>query len=55
MSVEPHVVQHGGDADARAEMLGVGGDGDQGLGGGPEQEVVDGFISCSLRILHNVP
>ena len=26
-------VEHGGEADARAEMLGVGGDGDQGLGG----------------------
>src|SRR5271165_2850207 len=34
-------VQHGGEADARAQMLGVGGDGDERLGGGPEQEVVD--------------
>ena len=34
-------VQHGGEADARAEMLRVGGDGGQRLGGGPEQEVVD--------------
>ena len=37
-------VQHGGEADARAEMLGVGGDGDEGVGGGPEQEVVDGGL-----------
>ena len=34
-------VQHGGEADAGSEMLGVGGDGGQRLGGGPEQEVVD--------------
>src|SRR5271166_401889 len=34
-------VQHGGEADAGAEMLRVGGDGGQRLGGGPEQEVVD--------------
>ena len=37
-------VQHGGQADARAQMLGIGGDGDEGLGGGPEQEVVDGGL-----------
>ena len=35
-------VQHGGEADARAQMLRVGGEGGQRLGGGPEQEVVDG-------------
>jgi len=34
-------VEDGGEADARAQMLGVSGDGDQRLGGGPEQEVVD--------------
>ena len=34
-------MQHGGDADAGAEMLGVGGDGDQGLGGGLQQNIVD--------------
>jgi hypothetical protein len=34
-------VQHGGEADAGSEMLGVGGDGGQRLGGGPEQEIVD--------------
>ena len=37
-------VQHGGEADARAEMFRVGGDRDQRLGGGPEQEVVDGGL-----------
>src|SRR5208283_1337197 len=37
-------VQHGGEADARAEMLRVGGDRGQRLGGGPEQEVVDGGL-----------
>ena len=37
-------VQNGGEADARAEMLRVGGDGGQRLGGGPEQEVVDGGL-----------
>jgi len=37
-------VQHGGEADARAQMFGIGGDGDEGLGGGPEQEVVDGGL-----------
>ncbi len=37
-------VQHGGEADARAQMLGVGDDGDQRVGDGPEQEVVDGRL-----------
>ena len=37
-------VQHGGEADARTEMLRVGGDGGERLGGGPEQEVVDGGL-----------
>jgi hypothetical protein len=37
-------VKHGGEADARAEMLRVGGDRGQRLGGGPEQEVVDGCL-----------
>ena len=34
-------VQHGSEPDAGAEVLGVGGDGDQGLGGGFEQQVID--------------
>ena len=34
-------VQHGGEPDARAEMLGVGCDGDQGLGRDFEQQVID--------------
>ena len=34
-------MQHGSEADAGAEVLGVGGDGDQGLGGGFEQQVID--------------
>ena len=34
-------VEHGGGADARTEVLGVGRDGDQGLGGGFEQQVID--------------
>ncbi len=34
-------VEHRGEADAGAEAFGVGGDGDQGLGGRPEQDVVD--------------
>ena len=37
-------VQHGGEADARAQMLRIGGDGGQRLGGGPEQQVVDGCL-----------
>ena len=37
-------VEDGGEADAGAEMLRVGGDGGQRLGGGPEQEVVDGGL-----------
>jgi len=37
-------VQHGGEADARAQMLGIGGDGHQRLGGGPEHQVVDGGL-----------
>ncbi len=34
-------VKHGGQADAGAEMLRIGGDGDQGLGGGLEQDAID--------------
>ena len=34
-------VQHGGNADLRAQMLRVGGDCRQRLGGGLEQEAVD--------------
>jgi hypothetical protein len=34
-------VEHGGEPDAGAEVLGVGRDGDQGLGGGFEQQVID--------------
>jgi len=37
-------VQDGGEADARAQMLRVGGDRGQRLGGGPEQQVVDGRL-----------
>ncbi len=37
-------VQDGGEADVGAQMLGVGGDGGQRLGGGPEQQVVDGGL-----------
>ncbi len=35
-------VEDGGEADARAQMLRVGGDRSQRLGGNPEQQVVDG-------------
>src|SRR5215207_4850867 len=34
-------VEHGGGADAGAEVLGIGGDGEQRLGCGAEQQVVD--------------
>src|ERR1700739_3683552 len=34
-------VQYGGEPDAGTEMLGVGRDGNQGLGGGFEQQVID--------------
>jgi hypothetical protein len=34
-------VEHGGEADARAQMLRVGGDGGQRLGCGLEQQIVD--------------
>jgi hypothetical protein len=34
-------MQHGGEADAGAEVLGIGGDGQQGLGGRLEQDGVD--------------
>jgi hypothetical protein len=34
-------VQHGGEPDAGAEVLGVGRDGNQGLGGDFEQQVID--------------
>jgi hypothetical protein len=34
-------MQHGGEPDLRAEVLGVGRDGDQGFGGDFEQQVID--------------
>src|SRR4029077_21200498 len=34
-------VEYGGEPDAGTEMLGVGRNGDQGLGGGLEQQVID--------------
>ena len=34
-------MQHGGEADAGAEVLGIGGDGDERLGRRLEQQVVD--------------
>ena len=34
-------MEHGGEADPGAEMLRVGGDGEERLGGGAEQQVVD--------------
>ena len=34
-------MQHSSEADLRAEVLGVGRDGDQGFGGGFEQQVID--------------
>ncbi len=34
-------VEHGGEADAGAQVLGIGGDGDQGPGGGLEEEAID--------------
>jgi hypothetical protein len=37
-------VEHGGEADPDAEMLGVGGDGGERLRGGLEQKVVDGGL-----------
>ena len=37
-------MEDGGEADAGAQMLRVGGDRGQRLGGGPEQEVVDGGL-----------
>src|SRR5580700_7736863 len=37
-------VEDGGEADARAEMLRVGGDDDQRLGGRSEQQVVEGGL-----------
>ena len=34
-------MEHGGDADPGAQMLGIGGDGERGLGRGPEQQIID--------------
>jgi hypothetical protein len=34
-------VQHGGDADPRAEVLGIGGDGQHRVRSGAEQQVID--------------
>ena len=38
---EPQGMEHGGDADPGAQMLGIGGDGERGLGRGPEQQIID--------------
>ena len=46
-------MQHGGDADAGAEMLGIGGDRGQGLGGGLEQEIVDDRLTrADMLVIH---
>ena len=37
-------VQHGGEPNARAEVLGVGRDGDQGPGGHFKQQVIDDHL-----------
>ena len=34
-------MEHGGDADASAEVLGIGSDGEHGLGGRLEQQIID--------------
>jgi hypothetical protein len=34
-------VEHGGDADPGAQVLGIGGDGEHGVGRGLEQQIVD--------------
>ena len=44
-------MQHGGDADARAETLGIGGDGERGLGCRLHQQVVD----CALVLVGDIP
>ena len=45
MRMEGHcrspAMENGGDTDPCAEMFGIGGDGDGGLGGGLEQEIID--------------
>ena len=41
-------VEHGGGADARSEVLGIGGDREQRLGGDPEQQVVGVRSSAHL-------
>jgi hypothetical protein len=40
-SPESAPMEHGGDTDPGAEVLGIGGDGERGLGSGLEQDVVD--------------
>jgi hypothetical protein len=37
-------MEHGGEADAGAEMLRIRGDADQRLGGGLEQDAIDGGL-----------
>jgi hypothetical protein len=39
-------MQHGGDADPGAQMPGIGGDGERGLGGGLEQQVINHRLFC---------
>ena len=50
MSAEPQVWRDGGQADARAQMRRVGGDREQRVGSGSEQEVVDGG-ACSWNAI----
>ena len=37
-------MEHGEEANLGTQVLGIGGDGAQGLGGGPEQNAVDHFL-----------
>ena len=44
LQVLPPGMEHRGDADLRAQMPGVGGDGGERLGGGAEQDAIDGGL-----------
>ena len=44
-------MEHGGQVDAGTKMFGIGGDGDQGLGGGLEQDAIDRGLVLIERFL----
>jgi len=45
VQILPPAMQHTEEAEGHAQALGIGGNGEQGLGRGPEQNLIDGLFA----------